>query len=261
MLNEKGSLINNIYYGVVRFLMKKVPVDKFICWSNYYWEKHLKEWGILTEKVAIIPAGIDTDVYNPGVDGSEIKNKYAPDNPLIVFAKPLYSVNTESAKVLVQSVAVLQREIRVKLLIGSGDGKDDVQKLARDLGVFDLVDFMPPTPFPKIPEYIAAADLIVLPFTYAPTTSRSVLEAMAMGKPIITTPVGENKKIFGDGKNAILVESDPCLIAAAMKILLSDNELRHKLGANAWSLAKNKFSLPMVVNETMAVFTSLKRGI
>jgi glycosyltransferase involved in cell wall biosynthesis len=258
MLNEKGSLLNNIYYEIVRFLMIKAPVDKYICWSNYYWTNHLKKWGIPENKVANISGGINTDNYNPTVDGTDIKNRYGNNCTLIVFAKPLYSTNTESAKILVQAVALLKQKIAIKLLIGSGEGKEEVKDLAKDLGVEECVAFMPLTPFPEIPKYIAAADLIVLPFTYAATTSRSLLEAMAMGKPIITTKVGEIPNIVRNGEEALLVNPTIKDISDAIELVTTDQKLAKLLSRNAMALVKEKYSLSIIISETVNVFLSLR---
>lgn len=255
--SEKGSLFKDLYYSLVRFLVVSSPVDKFICWSNYFWENHLKLWGISEEKVTIIPGGIDTETNNPQVDGSEIKSKYSPKNLLIVFAKPLHDYNTPPAEVIVRTIALLRPELKIKALIGGGDGKEQVQNLAQKLGVSDLVDFMPPTLFPEIPKYIAAADLIVLPFTSARSTSRSLLEAMAMGKPIITSPIGETGLILKDGKQAILVEPQPKLVAEKIKLLLENKQLSDKIRKGALELVKNEFSLSVVTSQTLAVFKDL----
>lgn len=259
LLNEKGTFLNNILYEISRFLMVKIPVDKFICWSNYYRENHLREWGITDERIAVIPAGVNIKTYSPEVDGGVVRKRYAPNDPLIVFAKPLYNQNTESAKLLVRAAALLKDKIKVKLLIGGGGGQSEVQQLAENLGVADRVAFMPPTPFPEIPKYIAAADLVVLPFTYAPTTSRSLLEAMALGKPIVTVLVGEIGHVLEDGVNALLVVPDPEEIAGAVRKLLQDRALADKIGSNARRKIEEKFSLNGVVAQTVGCFEDIVR--
>lgn len=254
---EKGSVADKVYYKVIRFLSTKVPIDKFICWSTYYWENHLRGWGISRSKVAFVTGGIDTKRYAPTVTGVDIKRRYSPRDPLIVFAKPLHDYNTESAKILVRSVALLRPDVRVRVLVGGGDGQLEVQKLAEDLGVTDQVAFMPPTPFPEIPKYIAAADLIVLPFVYAPTTSRSLLEAMAMGKPIITVPVGEAPKILENGESVVFVKPEPEEVARAVKLLLDDKVFAEKLGIGARRRIEKSFSLTRVVDQTVGYFEAL----
>jgi len=254
MLNEKGNVFKNIYYGLVRFLIIRTPVDKFICWSNYFWENHLEKWGIPKDRVVIIPGGIDIETNNPQVNGAKIKKRYAANSPLIVFAKPLHDYNTKPAELIVRAVALLKPKMKIKALIGSGDGKERVENLAQKLDISDLVNFMPPTPFTEIPKYIAAADLVVLPSTSARTTSRSLLEAMAMGKPIITTPIGETGQILEDGKQAIFVKPKPKLVAEKIELLLRDQKLARKLSRGALKLIKKRYSLSTVIKRTLSIF-------
>lgn len=257
MLNEKGTFFNNLYYDFARFLLTKAPVDKFICWSTYYWENHLKKWGIEKEKVEIIPAGIDLKTYHPKVNGQSIKKKYSSGFPLIVFAKPLYSANTQAAKTLIKAIALLQPKIKTILLIGSGEGKSEIQKLAAQLKISTQVKFMPPTLFSEIPKYIAAADLVVLPFSYAPTTSRSLLEAMALAKPIITVPYGEIPQILKNEKEAILVNPKPKEIAEAIKRVIEDKKLCQRIGYNALKIVEKNYSLEKIIKKTIGTYRNL----
>ncbi|MBI1884568.1 MAG: glycosyltransferase family 4 protein [Chlamydiae bacterium] len=258
MLNESGSWLDRLHYRCVRFLMKKVPIDRVICWSEYYWNSHIKSWNLSEDKMVIIPGGINTDVYHPGVKGDQIKEKYAANHPFIVFAKPLYFPNSESAKLLVRSIALLKPKIKVKLLLGSGWGRKEVEALAEDLQVLNEVEFMPFTSFTEIPQYIAASDLIVLPFTYAVTTSRSLFEAMAMGKPVITTNMGEIQHMLKNGEEAILVSPEAGQIAKAIECLLADPVLAQSLGRRASTLVREQYSLSSTVEKTIRLFSSLR---
>lgn len=257
LINEKGTLANNIIYFFSRLLITNAPIDKFICWSTYYWQSHLKKWGIPGKKVIIIPAGIDIKTYNPNIDGNEIKKKYAPKVPLIVFAKPLYGPNIKAAKLLLRSVALLKSEIRINSLIGGGNGQKEVWQLAKNLGIANQLDFMPLTPFPDIPKIIAAADLVVLPFAYPATTSRSLLEALAMGKPIITTSVGEIKWMLKNKHHALLVKNQPVNLARAIETLYENKNLVKRLGHNARNLAIKQYSLDAIAKRVVACFNQV----
>lgn len=259
IINEKNSFFNCVYYELVKFMIKHSQADRIICWSNYYWENHLKLWGVPVEKVVIISAGINTNVFSPRVNGGVIKKKYGQGKPLIVFAKPLYPANAESAKLLVHSVALLQPEMIVKLLIGGGPCESEVRKLVFDLGVSRQVSFMPPTPFPEIPKYIAAADLVVLPFIYAATTSRSLLEAMAMKKPIITVATGEVGRIMIHKENCILIKPNPLEISSAIKDVLTNRVLARHIAKNACKLVRSNFSIEKIISQNIMVFRKVVR--
>lgn len=71
--------------------------------------------------------------------------------------------------------------------------------------------------------------------------SLSILEAMAMGKPIVATAVGGIPEAIENRKNGILVEPDPIKIANAIELLIENKELRERLGRNAEKTAKERF--------------------
>jgi len=67
-----------------------------------------------------------------------------------------------------------------------------------------------------------------------------LLEAMACGVPVITTPTGEGKDICEDQENCLMVDCDNVeMLKAKIKLLLNDKELRNKLRKNAWNTLKN----------------------
>ena len=258
ILNEGRDFFNRFYYKFTKFLLIRFPIDKYICWSNYYWENHLKRWGIKEKKVVIIPAGIDTDKYNPEVDGSEIRKKYNKNKYLTVFAKPLYSVNADSALLLLKSYFLVKNKIdlHILLFVGSGEREKEVKELTNILGIKNNVSFLPMVPYDDIPKYIAAADFILLPFTYKPTTARSLLEAMAIGKPIITTSLGEVSRILRNKRNALIVEPEPHLIADSILELISNNTLSKKMVENSINLIKEYFSISIIIKRRLEIIRS-----
>lgn len=93
---------------------------------------------------------------------------------------------------------------------------------------------------------IAAASIYVLP-SYREGTPRSVLEAMAMGRPILTTDVPGCRETVQSGSNGLLVPArDPVALAGAMEQLIADASLRAKMGEAAHALAAERFDVDVV---------------
>ena len=78
-----------------------------------------------------------------------------------------------------------------------------------------------------------AADVVVVPTLAGEGTSLSVIEAMSLGKPVVTTWVGGIPDLVLDGFNAIVVPPRWREVASALKLLLTDDELRRRIGSNA----------------------------
>ncbi|HMB03212.1 MAG TPA: glycosyltransferase family 4 protein [Isosphaeraceae bacterium] len=126
--------------------------------------------------------------------------------------------------------ARMGRRFRI-ILAGDGPLRKDLQEQARELGGTDsvvLLGFQP-----QLGDLLAAADLVVLPSLWE-GLSIALLEAMAAGKPIVTTLIGSNREATGEGEAALLVPTkSPESLAEAILRLASDTPLAGSLGRRA----------------------------
>lgn len=90
--------------------------------------------------------------------------------------------------------------------------------------------------------------------------SMVILEAMASGKPVIATRVGENSRIIEEGINGLLTKPmDVPEMAAALGRLIDDAALRMKLGQAARKTVEHRFTIQHMVNDYEAVYEELMR--
>jgi glycosyltransferase involved in cell wall biosynthesis len=80
-------------------------------------------------------------------------------------------------------------------------------------------------------------------------------EAMACELPVITTKAGALPELVSDGDNGILIEpGDVPALAAAIKLLLEDKELRRKMGLAGREIAERKFNWEQAAKQTLEVY-------
>ncbi|MFA7482297.1 MAG: glycosyltransferase family 4 protein [Vulcanimicrobiota bacterium] len=109
----------------------------------------------------------------------------------------------------------------------------------------------------SIAEVLALADIVVLP-SFREGTPRTLLEAAAMGKPIVATDVPGCREIVHNEHNGLLVpREDPKSLAHAIERLLDDPDLSLRYGQNGRQLVAEEFSVEKVVNETFGVYRQL----
>jgi glycosyltransferase involved in cell wall biosynthesis len=145
----------------------------------------------------------------------------------------------------------------VELQLG-GDGElDQVKAYARQLGVGESVKLLGWVVGPDKKKAFDAASVYALP-SYNEGLPMSVLEAMANGLPVITTPVGGIPEAVTNGIEGFLVEpGDVAGLASALQSLLRNTELAERMGNAARKKVETTFSAQAVVPQLERVYESL----
>jgi N,N'-diacetylbacillosaminyl-diphospho-undecaprenol alpha-1,3-N-acetylgalactosaminyltransferase len=97
-------------------------------------------------------------------------------------------------------------------------------------------------------EILALSDVVVLPSYYREGVPRVLLEAMAMGKPIVTTNNVGCRETVDEGKNGFLVPvRNSAALASAIEVLINDKELREQFGRHSRVKAETEFDETVIV--------------
>ncbi len=103
-----------------------------------------------------------------------------------------------------------------------------------------------------VKEILALADIVVLPSYYREGVPRVLLEAMALGKPIVTTDNVGCREVVESGKNGFIVPpKDPEALASAIDLLLDSSALRASFGGYGRAKAKQEFDESLVIRRVL----------
>lgn len=155
--------------------------------------------------------------------------------------------------VLLHSLKHLRRP---EHLFVTGSGQVDTwRRYARSLGLgSDRVTFLGVIPRAELLARLQRASLVVVP-SFMESCPYSLIEAMALGRPIVASAVPGILDMVEDDVTASLVPpGDPRALAGAMDRLLADESLATRLGVAAAKAAKERFSLSRMCNETQQYF-------
>lgn len=110
-----------------------------------------------------------------------------------------------------------------------------------------------------VPRLLALGDLFVLP-SWREGMPRSIIEAMGAGLPVIATDIRGCREEVVDGETGLIVPArDPAMLAAALRRLMADSELRTKMGAAGLRRAQENFSEDAVIARQEAVYRKIFR--
>lgn len=136
---------------------------------------------------------------------------------------------------LVKALALLDSDVRAHLqVVMAGDGDvDGVRRAAQNAGVESALEFPGWIDQNTRAALLSSADVLLLP-SHQEGLPMAVLEGMAAGLAVLTTPVGGIPDVIDDGSNGVLVEpGHPEQLAAALERLTTDPPLRRRLGEAA----------------------------
>ena len=178
-------------------------------------------WGVPEERVTVLP--------NPAPRPDEAAAVELDARPALVFAGRLTTA---------KDLGVLLRALRgvpdaTLSIVGDGADRAALEALATDLDLSARVRFFGARPRAEVLGLMAAADAFVLTSAWE-NFPHGLVEALAMGTPVIATRVGGVPEIVTDGENGLLVDpGDEQAFAAAVNRFLEDRGLREHLRAAA----------------------------
>lgn len=156
---------------------------------------------------------------------------------------------------LIKAISLLNMP-SLKFVLAGDEDAQAVQAMATELGVIDQVSLPGWIDGAEKQAKLEAADIFVLP-SYFEGLPVGILEAMANGVPIVTTTVGGIPDVVVDREHALLVPpGDPAKLAAAIRELVGDREVRLQLRDKAYQRARDVFSIPVVVDKYLALYSN-----
>jgi glycosyltransferase involved in cell wall biosynthesis len=198
----------------------------------------LDRYGV-RKRIEIVPTGIAPLEFSGG-DGARFRAErgIAPSRPLLLYVgRVAFEKNIDF---LLRVLALVRRGVPDALLVVCGEGPalTDLTRLARGLGIADAVRFVGYLDrATRLLDCYRAADALVFA-SRTETQGLVLLEAMALGVPVVSTAVMGTRDILAPGRGAVVPDDDEADFAACVTRLLSDPALRARLSAEGREYAR-----------------------
>jgi glycosyltransferase involved in cell wall biosynthesis len=184
-------------------------------------------WGVEPARVSVLPN--PTPPLPVLAPREELRRGFGLTGPTLAFAGRLTA--QKSLRVALEAVASVGG---IELLIaGEGDARETLEQDVAELGLAGRVRFLGALPRARVVELFAAADASILSSTWE-NFPHTVVEALAVGTPVIATAAGGVGEIVHDGENGLLVPlGDSAALGIAIRRYFGGDELRRRLQAGA----------------------------
>jgi len=250
-----GPALTAVFVGLERLAAR--ITDRIVVLTELGTEEHLARGIGRPKQFVVIPSGVDLEAIQrkaPPYETARGRLEVDAETRLIVGVGRLEPV--KGFQVLVRalpSILGVMPSARL-LLVGYGSLRSQLEADARALGVADRLEIAGPQL--DVAAYLAAADLVVVP-SLNEGMGRVLVEAMALGRPVVATRVGGIPTVVADGETGSLVPpDDPPALARAVSELLKDPGLRQRMG-EAGRRRAEQFSLALMESRLLDLYRGL----
>lgn len=212
------------------------------------------QMGVPLDRMTVVPVGVDPDTFKPYPEVRPVKGRIMVTSSSDVPMKGLVP--------LLEAVAKLRAERDIELVvIGRPQPGGRVAKAMERLSLDDIVTTVSGVSDEELARLYGEAEVAVVPSLYE-GFSLPAIEAMSCGVAVVATTGGALPEVVGiSGETGLLVTpDDPDALAAAIRQLLDDPELRAKLGAAGRERVVNRFTWQVTAKGTAACYDAVLKG-
>lgn len=217
--------------------------------------------GVAAHKVRVVYNGVSAErVYCTEEEREAVRREVGAEDGTPVVGMVASLQLAKDYPTFIQAAALVAREVPTARFLAVGDGplRPQLEAMAREVGLGGRMAFVGHQL--RVAPYIAAMDVAVLSSCDHEGCSNFLLEAMALGRPIVATDVGGNPELFRDSQPGLLVPArSPHALAGAVVALLRDDDLRRRCAAEGLALWRRRFTVEAMVSAYDALYRELWR--
>jgi len=240
---------------VVNFLRRSNTFYRVLSTRGY---SYLTSQGFRAEQIVCIPNGVSIEKFRPAAERRPDPAK--PARTIICVARLDYpkgvDVLLHAWGRMMHAPADWRAQLRPELhLVGQGIFRPQMERIVAELGIQDSVALLGLRR--DVVDLLQQSWGFVMPSRWEGMPN-ALLEAMACGLPCIATRVSGSEDIISDGVNGLLVEPEqPAEMAQALRRVIEDTGLAHRLGKEGRATAMREYRLDTVVERCLELYRSL----
>lgn len=238
------------------FLALRSRVHKIITVSHFLKEGLIKRYFIQEDKIQVIYNGVDTERFNPNVDGNSIRKFYKlEDYPVVLYLGRLASY--KGVQFLIEAIPEVLRELPEAKFLISGAMRYDIpnlNKMVKSLKIENSIVFTGYVPDGDVPKLYACCDVFCYPSLWE-GFGLTPAEAQSCGKPVVAFNTCAIPEVVKNKHTGLLVEPRNAeAVAKALVSLLQNKELRFRMGLEARERVLQLFSWDKAAEQTLQIY-------
>ncbi|MCK5218613.1 glycosyltransferase family 4 protein [bacterium] len=252
-------------------LSRDIPWDHIIAVSHFI-KRELAGVGCDDRKITVIHHGIDVNAFHPGIDPTPVFQRFPQLKGKRIIFHPARMSLAKGNDVVVKAFRLVRERFRDAMLVlaGSSNIVDWEQTQHKDIAyILNLIKYfnlkknvlIDVFSIQEMPCLYAACQVAVYPSTASEPFGLTLLEAIAMARPMIITEMGGMPEIIRDNVCGFVTQvRDHEALAARLIQLLHDERLRERMGKTGRSLVADHFSKELMTHNHEGVYRMVLEG-
>ena len=249
------------WYHVLLDRLTSPCVDLWISNSEAGKKVAIKREKFTAAKIKVIHNGINLGIYRRVAKDKiiKLKQKYGITENDIVVGEVANLREMKGHKDVINAIPIIiQQYPNIRFFFAGKDASDgEIERYAKAKGVDKYIVFAGYCD--NIPEILSIFDIFILPSLWEGLPT-SIIEAMAIGLPIIASNVGGLPELIDDGENGILIEPrSPQQLASSILYLLKNKDVAGLMGERNIRIARQNHDIESKARDFEKVYTMLKK--
>ncbi|MFH1537907.1 MAG: glycosyltransferase family 4 protein [bacterium] len=243
--------------GRLKLSLFKRGIDFFIAINSGIREE-LLGIGIPEGRILSISNGVDTENFRPAASGE--KEELRRRNP-IPFSRCAICLGSLIPRKRVDFLISIWPEVVKKfpdaglLVVGDGEERDALERLAREKGIGDRVLFTGTVANPE--DYLRSADIFIMP-SRAEGVSNALLQAMSCALPVLVAENSGTRVLIENGVNGFVISpGDRDEAVRVIEKLFTSETVRARIGESARGTILQKFSIQTIAEQYETLYCEL----
>jgi len=225
-----------------------------------------------SKPIEVIPHGVELTDYPADprsgrgemgrrADPDEARARLGLDPPIVAFLGRL--LHQKGVDLLIRAVARIERPRPSLAIVGEGPERDSLERLAAEVGILDRTRFLPLVPHERVPELLAAIDILVLPSRTLPKLKeqfgRVLIEGMAAGCVTIGSSSGAIPGVLANG-GLIFEEDNVESLRGALTRALGERALVEELRIEGRMRVREHYAWDAIAKQIVAFYGRILEG-
>jgi glycosyltransferase involved in cell wall biosynthesis len=216
--------------------------------------------GVPSDRISVQPYGVDVERFHPGARSDARRRSWGAEPDTVVVLSAGRLIQEKGLAIMLEALARIRATPSIRLvLVGDGDERTRLERIARSLRLEDRVRFLGWQGNAAMPEILASADVFAMPSLPTPYWEEQLgfaaIEAMASGLPVVTTRSGSLPWVVGDG-GLVVAPYDRAALADALQSLVDDPDVRRTVGEAGLARARSELAISVVAPRLRALLVA-----